>query len=170
MPLEISLDVKQFDKWCKLLENTDKKLTNQYIRIVLRESTKQAVQSLKQDTKATFKKHKGWTAKSVRTMLKVNKQTKVPTLYYGWSDKNIPTVRVQRVKKRTKSKGKLIDRVGQRTIPRPAQYIGIWQDLGTKYLEPKYLFRTNFAKNKDGIVRNINKAIDALIKHELEKK
>lgn len=148
MALEISLDVKQFDRWCKLLENTDKKLTNQYIRIVLRESTKQAVQSLKQDTKATFKKHKGWTAKSVRSMVKVNKQTKVPTLYYGWSDKNIPTVRVQRVKKRTKSKGKLIDRVGQRTIPRPAQYIGIWQDLGTKYLEPKYLSAPTLPKIK----------------------
>lgn len=149
------------DDFLKRMQNVDKKLSVQTQKIVLKGSTEDAVKSLRNRTRTAFKRHTGYAARSVKQVTKESRVTKgVAYTTFGWRDKNLPDIHTKKMRK---------DGTGFVIKPKPATYIGIWQDLGTIHLKPRHILRDEWESHKKQIIRNIEQSIFEIIDKGLVK-
>lgn len=157
--LEIGWDTSELSKaleqFAKYLAEVDRKLAGDTQKIILRNAIKNAVKSLRQETKTTWKKHTGNAVKSVGFRVKASKTRKgVYYATYGW-----------RGKRKKRAEGDT--RKGRVIAPPASQYIGIWNDLGTKNINGKHVFNAEWLKQKNSIQKDITEAIQGIIKQNL---
>lgn len=145
----------EFNKFLDKMSKFDQKLSLQTQKIILREVTKDAIKDLRLATRTTWKRRTGDAAKSVKQKVGNSKTYKgMAYLTYGWRNKGIPDRRKYSAKNYSDA-----------IAPKPATYIGIWQDLGTQRgLKGKHVFRQQWEKHRPKIVDNLNKSIEELLK------
>lgn len=167
---------KVFNSFLKKLKNVDKKLSVSVQKTILRNAVKGANSDLKARvaaeysgarTRAHDKKGNaharlltGDAVKSVK--LKVGTfRTDRRTAYltYGFRNKGIPDryywAAVGGVRKTN------------RIRPKPAQYVGIWNEYGTVHIGGTALFRRAFAEKQGGIVRQLQRDLVTLINRSI---
>ena len=155
-----SADIEKiFDDFLKRMENVDKKLSIQTQKIVLKGSTQQAVRSLRQRTRRAFKKHTGYARRSVKQVTKESQTLKgVAYTTFGWRDKGLPDIESTTLRKGYSD--------WYRIKPKPATYIGIWNDLGTgkrNKLRARHILRDEWQSHKAEIINNLEKALIEII-------
>lgn len=148
---------KIFDDFLKRMENVDKKLSVQTQKIVLKGSTAAAVRSLRQRTRRAFKKRTGYARRSVKQVTKESKTLKgVAYTTFGWRDKGLPDIESTKLRKGYTDWYVI--------KPKPATYIGIWQDLGTKNnLRARHILRDEWQSHKSEIIRDLEKSLLEII-------
>ena len=146
-----------FDDFLKRMENVEKKLSIQTQKIVLKGSTAAAVRSLRQRTRRAFKKRTGYAARSVKQVTKESKTVKgIAYTTFGWRDKGLKDIESKKLRKGY-SDWYVIK-------PKPATYIGIWQDLGTKNnLRARHILRDEWQSHKSQIIQDLEKSLLEII-------
>lgn len=152
---------RMLDEFLRHMEKFDQKLSLQTQKIILRQSTKDAVKSLRSRTRATYAKRTGRAYKSVKQVVK-NSSTRKGIAYttYGWRNKGIKEIYT----KRRNQDGTFRQR------PKPATYIGIWNDLGTKHIRGQHILSSEWRNHKEKIKKNIEDAITVILNESLLKK
>lgn len=148
-------------EFLKHMEKFDKKLSLQTQKIILRQATADAVKSLRARTRRAYHRRTGYAYKSVKQTTK-NSQTRKGLAYttYGWRNKNLKDI----VTKRRNKDGSL------RVKPKPATYIGIWNDLGTKHIRGKNILSSEWRNHKERIKKNIEDAITVILRDSMLRK
>ena len=129
---------RMFDDFLAAMEKFDKKTSAQTQRKILREAIAPAVRDLRKATRTEYTSRTGRSRRSVRTTVKASK--KRPGIQY-----------VNRKNRR-------------RERPKPATYIGIWQDLGTKSIQGHHIFEPQWAAHKKRIIDALTEKIQAIMK------
>lgn len=139
---------RMLDDFLRRLGDVDKKLSLDTQKKILRDATAPAVRSLRSRTRSAFTKRTGRAAHSVKTSTK-NSKTRPGLAFttYGWRNKGIQPI------KYINRKGRLRER------PKPATYIGIWQDLGTQRIRGQHILEAEWAAQKTQIQNRITQAI-----------
>lgn len=142
-----------FDDFLDRMEQFDKKTSAQTQRKILREAIAPAVQDLRKATRTEYTSRTGRGRRSVRTTVKASKKRPgIQYATYGWSNKGIqPIYYVNRKNRR-------------RERPKPATYIGIWQDLGTASVQGHHIFEPQWAAHKKRIIDALTEKIQAIMK------
>lgn len=151
-----------FDEFLDHMSDFERRTSLQEQKKVLRNAVKPAVTSLRQATRATWPKRTGRAWRSVRTTTK-NSKTRPGIAFstYGWSNKGIKPVYYGGRRKRN---GELRER------PKPATYIGLWGDLGTKRQAGHGIFKTQWSSQKEQIKKRLeNQIIDIMKKAKISK-
>lgn len=146
-----------FDEFLARMQDFDRRTNLQTQRKILRDAVKPSVLSLRRHTRSAWPKRTGRAWRSVRTAAK-NSKTRPGLAFatYGWSNKGIQPIYT---KQRKKGAGG-----GYRQRPKPATYIGIWGDLGTKRQGAKGIFKSEWASQKQAIIDRLEKAITDIMK------
>ena len=139
------------------MSSVDHKLSMQIQKKILRDSTAEAVRSLRSRIRSVYKKHTGYAARSVRAKT-AESRTQRGTVYhtFGYRNKHLP------------DKIRNLDG-SYRVKPKPATYIGIWGDLGTKKIQGRDVLHSEWMQHKDRIKKRLEEEIQKLIRSGLDK-
>ena len=147
---------KMLDDFLERMSHVDKKLSMQRQKKILRDSTAEAVRSLRRAVRMNYKKHTGYAIKSVRVKTAESK-TQRGTVYttFGYRDRHLPDI----------LNTKIINRNGDyRVKPKPATYIGIWGDKGTKKNSAREVLSREWNANKERIKAKLEEAFQETFK------
>lgn len=143
------------DDFLERMSHVDRKLSLDTQKKILRDSTADAIKSLRAKVRTSYKKHTGYAARSVRAKTKESR-TQRGTVYttFGYRDKHLPDIKNYNIRNRN---GEF------RTKPKPATYIGIWGDLGTKKIRGRSVLRLEWQAHKERIKKKLEEQILKLI-------
>lgn len=143
------------------MSSVDHKLSMQIQKKILRDSTAEAVRSLRSRIRSVYKKHTGYAARSVRAKT-AESRTQRGTVYhtFGYRNKHLPDIHNTKIRNLDGS---------YRVKPKPATYIGIWGDLGTKKIQGRYVLHSEWMQHKDRIKKRLEEEIQKLIRSGLDK-
>lgn len=144
-----------FDQFLDKMQKVDRRLSVQTQKILLREATKDAVKSLRVKTRTSWHKRTGDASKSIKAKVGTSSVDKNQAyVTWGWRNKGIPDRRKYSIKNYSDA-----------IAPKPATYIGIWQDLGTQRgIKAKHIFRNEWNVQKPKISKTIQDAIEEILK------
>lgn len=147
---------KMLDEFLEHMAQFGRKTSLTEQKKILRTAVKPAVTSLRARTRATWPKRTGRAWRATRTTAK-NSKTRPGIAFttYGWSNKGIKPIYTKRLKR---------DGVSYRERPKPATYIGIWGDLGTKRQQAHGIFKSEWASHKEQIKKSIQNQITDIMK------
>lgn len=142
-----------FDAFLDRMEQFDKKTSAQTQRKILREAIAPAVVDLRKATRSEYTARTGRSRRSVRTTVKASKKRPgIQYATYGWSNKGIQPIYYMSRKGR------------RRERPKPALYIGVWQDLGTQHVPEHYIFEPQWRAHKNRIIGVLTEKIQAIMR------
>lgn len=142
---------RMLDDFLERMSHVDRKLSLDTQKKILRDSTADAIKSLRAKVKTSYKKHTGYAVRSVKAKTKESRSQR-GTVYttFGYRDKNIPDIYNKNI----------INRDGSyRVRPKPATYIGIWGDLGTKKIRGRFVLRLEWQAHKEKIKKKLEEQI-----------
>lgn len=138
---------RMLDDFLDRMSSVEKKLSMQTQKKILRDSTAEAVKSLRAKVRSTYKKHTGYAARSVRVRIRESK-TQRGTVYatFGYRDKHLADIHNYKIKNLDGS---------YRVRPKPATYIGIWGDLGTSKIRKRNVLTSEWNAHKERIKQKL---------------
>lgn len=148
---------KMLDDFLERMSNVDKKLSMQTQKKIVRNATAEAVRSLRRAVRMNYKKHTGYAYRSVRAKTAESK-TQRGTVYttFGYRDRHLPDIQNTNI----------INRNGDYRIkPKPATYIGIWGDKGTKKNSAREVLSKEWNANKGKIKTKLEEAFQEVFKN-----
>lgn len=134
------------------LPKIDRKLALATQKNILKFAGENAYQDLRQKTKHTYKKRTGYGWKSTKKKIATSRTNRNSAyMTYGWRNKGTPDM-----PKSKKNPG---------IRPKPATYIGIWGDMGTKKcIKGARLLKKNWDLYRTDIIYKINSQTERVMK------